>query len=75
VDIGAGNVVTSTPLSDATADIGAEVGEEVYVVVKASGAMLAIDLASGRGGVPEEIPCRASPSPASRTRATRSRRS
>ena len=40
VDIGGGNVVTSTITADAVADLGIVVGDEVSVIIKSSSVML-----------------------------------
>lgn len=40
VDIGAGNVITSTITVEAVKDLGIKVGEEVSVLIKASSVML-----------------------------------
>jgi molybdopterin-binding protein len=43
VDIGGGNVVTSTITSDSADRLGLEAGKSVTVVVKASDVILAVD--------------------------------
>lgn len=43
VDIGGGNTITSMITTDATRDLGLEVGGEVHVVIKASEVMLATE--------------------------------
>lgn len=43
VDIGGGNTVTSMVTTDAVRDLGVAKGKDVYVVIKASEVMLAID--------------------------------
>jgi molybdopterin-binding protein len=43
VDIGGGNVVTSTITADSAHDLGLAVGKEVSVVIKSSSVMLAVD--------------------------------
>ena len=43
VDIGGGNVVTSTITSDSANRLGLENGKTVTVVIKASDVMLAVD--------------------------------
>ena len=43
VDVGGGNVVTSMITTDAAQDLGVEVGKEIYVVIKASEVILAVD--------------------------------
>lgn len=43
VDIGGGNTITSMITTDATRELGIEVGGEVHVVIKASEVMLATD--------------------------------
>jgi molybdopterin-binding protein len=40
VDIGGGNVVTSTITSDAVDDLGITVGDDISVVIKSSSVML-----------------------------------
>lgn len=40
VDIGGGNVVTSTITADAVEDLGIVVGDEISVIVKSSSVML-----------------------------------
>ncbi len=43
VDIGGGNVITSTITVEAVKDLGVKVGDEVSVLIKASSVMLATD--------------------------------
>jgi molybdopterin-binding protein len=43
VDIGGGNVVTSTVTVDAVRDLGVAVGKPIKVVIKASEVILAVD--------------------------------
>jgi molybdopterin-binding protein len=43
VDIGGGNVVTSTITADSAHDLDLAAGQEVSVVIKSSSVMLAID--------------------------------
>lgn len=43
VDIGGGNIVTSTITADSASRLQLEVGKEVAVVIKASDVMVAVD--------------------------------
>ena len=43
IDIGGGNVITSTISMGAVKELGLEVGKEAYAVVKATSVMVAID--------------------------------
>lgn len=43
VDIGGGNTVTSVITADSVAELGLEVGDEVYVVIKSSDVLLATE--------------------------------
>ena len=43
IDIGGGNVISSTISMDAIKELGLEVGKEAYAVVKASSVMVAVD--------------------------------
>ena len=43
VDIGGGNVVTSTIMADSVEDLALSVGKEVSVIIKSSSVMLAAD--------------------------------
>lgn len=43
VDIGGGQIVTSTITSAAVKDLGLEVGKEVYAVFKSSSVMIGVD--------------------------------
>ena len=43
IDIGGGNIVTSTISMGSVNELGLEIGKEVYAVVKATSVMVAID--------------------------------
>ena len=43
IDVGGGNVISSTISMDAIKELGLEVGKEAYAVVKASSVMVAVD--------------------------------
>ncbi|MFO1154484.1 MAG: TOBE domain-containing protein [Rhodospirillales bacterium] len=43
IDIGGGNVVTSTITAESAQDLGLAVGKEVSVVIKSSSVMLAVE--------------------------------
>ena len=43
MDIGGGNTVTSVITADAVAELGLDVGHEVYVVIKATDVLLATE--------------------------------
>jgi molybdenum-pterin binding domain len=43
VDIGGGNIVTSTITAESAAELGLAEGKEVSVVIKSSSVMLAVD--------------------------------
>lgn len=43
LDVGGGNVITSTVTSEAVAELGIEVGGDAFAVIKASQVMLAVD--------------------------------
>ena len=43
VDIGAGNIVTSSITNDAVDELHLAVGQEAYAVIKATSVMIAID--------------------------------
>lgn len=43
IDIGGGNIVSSTISMAAVKDLGLEVGKEAYAVIKATSVMVAVD--------------------------------
>ncbi len=43
IDIGNGNIITSSITNNAIKELGLEVGKEAYAVIKASNVMVAVD--------------------------------